>query len=764
MESRVCFQVESVGGNPRVNLAYSESPWFAGPVPDTTTERLERDLPLVFDFGDKTGTVCVDPEFIRGAFKYFTINLPYKPDAAPAARAGIVDGLLDLVDSASQRVLGHGARPLSSYFSAARYSRAYVSISNVWVNCSAFPSQPNGRAYSGYFHSSSSLLNRIWYAGAWTLQLSTIDPKEGSALIDVNRNFDGNDSPAGSWYSNFTISEGNAVTTDGAKRDRVVWPGDMYIAVPGIAMSTYDMLAVRNALNVLFAHQYDDGSLPYAGPPLGYNREFSDTYHMHTLLGAYNYVLYSGDLAWLKDHWPNYLKALQVSISKVDEMGLLHVSSTADWLRPGMTGHNLEASAILYAVLSKSKLLLSWMSEGDSERSIQDEAALAETWTVLQRRIEQGIARLYCPDSGLFSDNIGRRNCGGEERVEPQDGNSWALISGLNLSESSLPWKKPKSDEREDSPLPGGPPTAFNISTNLRSRWIKFGAPAVEFPNVISPFASGFELLGHCAAGNVDAAVELTLLEWGYLLDGDGFTNSTLAEGFRTDGYPQYPAYWSTARNSHAHGWASGPTAVLVSEVLGIEMLQPAGQKWDVHPELTKWLGWARGGFVTKKGIFEVKLWRTVEFDRRDGSRGRKGVVAEVTTPAGTSGTFRFPGAKTAHHHQQQQQQEDATPQDLQGGIARTWVKWESEEAGAAQAIVEELDPRLRVVAASDEERWYDQIIIIEAEGKELRFDEDFREPEMEPRDPGVVDWAAMERNFKTPPPPGWRIALTGDW
>ncbi len=545
------------------------------------------------------------------------------------------------------------------------------------------------------------------------------------------------------------------MTTDGAKRDRVVWPGDMYIAVPGIAVSTYDMLAVRNALDVLYDHQYEDGSLPYAGPPMGSNNEFSDTYHIHTLLGTYHYVLYSGDLDWLRRRWNGYLKALQVSTKKVDELGLLHVSSTADWLRPGMTGHNLEASAMLHAALRNTRLLSRWLGEEDNAHkrtgvSSGTDSSLVD-WMAIQRNIEEGVARLYCPDSGLFADNVGRRNCQGDERVDPQDGNSWVLISNLNLSESRLPWKEPKSDKRAKSPLPDGPPTALNISLNLRARWTKFGAPAVEFPNVISPFASGFELFGHCAAGNVDAAVELALLEWGHLLDGDGFTNSTLAEGFRVDGYPQYPAYWSTARNSHAHGWASAPTAVLISGVLGIELLRPAGDQWAVRPELTKWLGWARGGFATTNGRFEVKLWRTVEVER-DGRRGRKGVIAEVTAPAGTSGTFRFAGQRVAQEYQ--------VSRAGAGETSRIWVEWED----AAEASVEELDPRFRVVQAPREEQWYNQIII-SRDGKELRFDNDFREPEMESRAAGVVDWSIMERYYKSPPPPGWRMPpLTGDW
>lgn len=103
------------------------------------------------------------------------------------------------------------------------------------------------------------------------------------------------------------------MTTDGAKRDQIVWPGDLHIAIPGIAASTRDMLAVRNALNAIYEHQYGDGSFPYAGPPLGARGEFSDTYHLHLLLGTYEYALYSGDVAWLRKRWEQYRRALGVT-------------------------------------------------------------------------------------------------------------------------------------------------------------------------------------------------------------------------------------------------------------------------------------------------------------------------------------------------------------------------------------------------------------------------------------------------------------------
>jgi hypothetical protein len=553
-----------------------------------------------------------------------------------------------------------------------------VAISKVWVNCTAFPSNPNGRAYTGYFDSSSSLLNRVWYAGAWTLQLSTIDPKEGGSIIQFNRFFDHNNAPIGAWYSNYTISNGTTVTTDGAKRDRMVWPGDMTIAVPGIAVSTYDMLAVRNALDTIYNHQYQDGSMPYAGPPMGAFGEFSDTYHLHTLVGTYFYVLYSGDLSWLETRWEAYKIALEVSIAKVDETGLLHVSSIFDWIRPGMTGHNIEASSLLYEVLGNSLKLTDWLKKKNAKEIAH--------WTEVRARLFKGINEiLYCPQDGMYADNLGRRGCYGIEKVLPQDGNSWALMSGVFPSDA----------------------IAYNVSENLRKRWIKYGAPAVEFPNVISPFASSFELLGHSAAGNNDAAVELIELMWGYMMDGPGMTNSTLLEGYRTDGYVQYPAYWAAARNSHAHGWAAGPTTVLTQGILGIKLNSPLGKTWTIEPRLTKWLSYARGGFATKLGKFEVDVTLM-----RSLSTGRKIESLKFNVPEGTTGLVKWGGKEMVH----------------------------SEAMGTSFSYYRYLD-----VFTQAEEEW--QAWSVE-DVQDFVLDDTFVKPVPEERPEGVVDWEALEKNY----------------
>ncbi|KFY06182.1 hypothetical protein V491_08801, partial [Pseudogymnoascus sp. VKM F-3775] len=158
------------------------------------------------------------------------------------------------------------------------------------------------------------------------------------------------------------------------------------------------------------------------------------------------------------------------------------------------------------------------------------------------------------------------------------------------------------------------------------------------------PFASSFELQAHCAVGNYDSAVELMELMWGYMLDGPGMTNSTLLEGYRIDGSVGYPAYTHPARNSHCHGWSTGPTMVLLTGILGIKFTAPLGRSYTITPHRTKWLSHAEGGFSTSLGKFSVKLKGMV------GKGGRRAEVLQVLTPAGTSGTVSWGGNEAASY------------------------------------------------------------------------------------------------------------------
>ena len=209
----------------------------------------------------------------------------------------------------------------------------------------------NLRDYDNYFYSSDPLLNRIWYAGAYTVQTNTIAPSTGRVWGP----------PAEGWNNTGTVGTGDTVLVDGAKRDRTVWPGDLGVSVPTEYASLGDLTPTRNALTTLYQHQAASGELPFAGPQVNFYG--SDTYHLWTLIGTANYYQYSHDRPWLDSEWANYRRALAFSLAKVQPDGLMSVTGTADWARSDQGGENIEANALLYQALTTGAALAA--AEGD---------------------------------------------------------------------------------------------------------------------------------------------------------------------------------------------------------------------------------------------------------------------------------------------------------------------------------------------------------------------------------------------------------------
>ena len=122
--SSVCFEVASVSNNTFLSLTYSESPRFATVDGDATNNQLAADLPLYY--GLKNGTNCVGAGFIRGGFRFLSIRLPKDPKED-----------IGFWDTASKESLTNASK---------RDPGASVSLTELWVNCTAFPSNPNPRA------------------------------------------------------------------------------------------------------------------------------------------------------------------------------------------------------------------------------------------------------------------------------------------------------------------------------------------------------------------------------------------------------------------------------------------------------------------------------------------------------------------------------------------------------------------------------------------------------------------------------------------
>lgn len=163
----------------------------------------------------------------------------------------------------------------------------------------------------------------------------------------------------------------------------------------------------------------------------------------------------------------------------------------------------------------------------------------------------------------------------------------------------------------------------------------------------ISPFASGFELQAHIAAGNALNALDLIRLEWGYMLDGPNMTNSTFIEGYSADGSLVYAPYSNDARISHAHGWSTGPTGMLSQFVAGIQVTAAAGSEWRIAP-LVGDLTTVVSGMSTSLGSFSVDIGAdgaggitSLSFETPEGTTG------DVVLPSGTAGSLKSDDGQT---------------------------------------------------------------------------------------------------------------------
>jgi hypothetical protein len=399
------------------------------------------------------------------------------------------------------------------------------------VHFTATPNMADPSAWANHFFCSDDLLNRIWYAAGFTTQMCSIDPKHGRAWPP----------PASGWDNSASCGEGDSVLVDGAKRDRIIWPGDMGVSSLTAIATTGDLDASRNSANTLYKYQLPSGMLPYAGPPVS-SYGHSDTYHLWALIGTYNIAKHDADDAWLRSVWEGFQKGVAASAAKVSAKGLFRVDQKADWQRHGQGGENCPANMLYYRALTAAAELAGSLGN----------ASLAASYTARAASLQAAVvAHLWDDDRGAFFDNTNNHG------LFPQDGNSLAAWFGVVDSAR-----------------------AARISDYLRSNWGEYGSASPEWDGNIGTFPGSMETHAHAAVGNASRAHELMRLQWGYMLGKPESTQSTFWEGFNADGSFNFQGIYM----SNAHSWASGPAAALTAYTLGLRATSVGGARYTVAP------------------------------------------------------------------------------------------------------------------------------------------------------------------------------------
>ncbi|KAL1659380.1 Six-hairpin glycosidase-like protein [Schizophyllum commune] len=573
---------------------------------------------IAVDFGKEVGgviSVNIDSEASSDASLALTftesplfVNPLLSDDSSISAPNMSVDGALS-VSGPLEKVLW--TQPVASQRGGFRYltisltAGESVALSNVSCAITFMPHVEDLRDYSGYFYApdpegeDEDLLTKIWYSGAYTIQTNIIAANEGRVQVY-----------GGGWSNNGTIASASPVIVDGAKRDRaqlmMCKDRDMGIAGPAAFVALNDLVSVRNSLDEIFSLQdSSSGGLPCSGPLISCaigrrHPGYSDTYHAWSLVGAYNYWLHSGDTDWMEAKWDQYQLGIAYLAAKVDSsVGLLNATGSKDWGRLGGGGFSLAPNALYYKVLLNGAEIASAL--GDTETA---DGWLADA-TALKAALNAG---LWDEDAGLYFDNT-------TTTLHPQDGNS--LVAWFNAT---------SSDERKT-----------RVSEGLTGKWVEVGAVAPELPDNVAPFAGSMEVHAHFAAGEAERALDFIRLQWGWMLTTNVSVQSTLLEGYTSNGsllYRSYAGYTDDPSYiSHSHGWSAGPTPALTSYLLGLTVTGPGGSTFRVQPQ-TGSLPAAEGGFETPLGWFGAS-WSS------DDAGGRFDL--NVTAPEGTTGVVVLP-------------------------------------------------------------------------------------------------------------------------
>ncbi|SFB23686.1 Ig-like domain (group 3) [Nocardioides alpinus] len=477
-----------------------------------------------------------------------------------------------------------------------------MTIRDLGVDFQAY--RATAKDYKGWFESSDDELNRLWYAGAYTLQTNLKLP----GLRGL---------PDGRIY-------------DGAKRDGSIWTGDLIIQGPTAINTLGDVgeQYVKWSLEELLREQRADGHIPgspdfnkgrlntnptsgpnapYAvgqGAPLYYSVNYSG-YGARSII---DYYRYSGDDDYARQTLAQVEKAVAYNQAFLDtDRNLIaprnpsnpsdpnYTRGDRDYFQSYQPGYYTKYSIDYYILLRE----MAWY-----ERQVGTAAKAAE-YDATADRIKQAVtSTLWNQKGGFFSLSDLKPD------VIAGDVNGLALQYGF----------VPKGQEPR-------------VLEALKVNWNPYGATMGEglidpTGHTIEPFGIGMETGGRLAVNDTAGAFDLMRRTWGTMIDPANplYTGAFWEFKNSTGGVNRTTA-------SLAHGWAASPTVQLTESVLGVRPVGPGYSTWTIKPHPGD-LAFSRGVVPTETGTIDTS-WTS---DKAAGTFEMK-----VTSPASTSGTVAVP-------------------------------------------------------------------------------------------------------------------------
>jgi Bacterial alpha-L-rhamnosidase C-terminal domain/Bacterial alpha-L-rhamnosidase 6 hairpin glycosidase domain len=436
----------------------------------------------------------------------------------------------------------------------------------------------NPSDYQGNFLSSSPTFNTMYYDGAYTEQ------------TDMQ--------PAG------TNGAAQPSVLDGAKRDRAIWSGDLKIEGQGIAdtLGSNGNGYVKQSLLTLITSSQQGGGLN--ADTLFRTGPYSNSYSSWTLDAATTYYRNTGDTAFAQQILPWLEGQLAYDATLTDSDGLIVTGPRISTTNGGYDWDFYDGSKTGVVTAFNDLYYQSLRDVAYIEASLGNTAqAAAYNQTADQVRAAIN-ANLLDPATGTYYLSEA------DHSTLAQDANALAVLFGIAPADK-----------------------VTGILSALRTLWGPHGSEPFSgstYSNLISPYITAYEVEADYLTGDTADAEQLMHLTWGQMIDpGNPFFTGTMWENIGPDGTA------TESRTSLAHGWASGPTPIMTSYVLGVQPVAPGYQTFTVAPHPGS-LRWAEGAVPTPYGRIFVS-WVTSSY----------GFSLTVTAPSQTTASIELPDG---HH------------------------------------------------------------------------------------------------------------------
>jgi hypothetical protein len=364
---------------------------------------------------------------------------------------------------------------------------------------------------------------------------------------------------------------------DGPKRDGMCLVGGLDVSARVISTVFGDRFLIDKSLKGLIAD---------AGNPVSNDVNGIPGYSALWVLCEADYFRHTGDIAHLRSVHESLRGLMESMATQIDDKGLFtnskNRSTFVDW-SPDLDGDSAESRRVTLMEFLRAFSEGAWLLEqgGDSSASERFER-------VAERLRGETLKNALDPTRNIFG-----------ERWQT---NAMAVYAGLaDANRRTAVWE------------------------NILSRPYRFA---------VTPHLNFYAIYAMAEAGRRKEALDWISEYWGGMLKPE---TTTFWEGYDSR-WPRehFHGHLQTDHGegyfvSLCHGWASGPTAWLMEQVLGIQPVAGGFTKVAIRPDLCD-LQWARGSEPCPQGAINVD-YQHHESDFKASIELPEGVTAQVSMP-----------------------------------------------------------------------------------------------------------------------------------